>query len=159
MLFQNRFACTVLSSFILQGELKQFKMIIRISMALFLDLFQTNLLSANAARDEAARLEERRGVIEFHVIGNSLSQRSNKKIMMWLVGLQNVFSHQLPRMPKEYITRLVFDPYVHLELCFTRTFVERRVQMNLSNVCSFINNEKIYGIGLNSYFKVKRCYY
>lgn len=31
---------------------------------------------------------------------------------MWLVGLQNVFSHQLPRMPKEYITRLVFDPYV-----------------------------------------------
>lgn len=31
---------------------------------------------------------------------------------MWLVGLQNVFSHQLPRMPKEYITRLVFDPCV-----------------------------------------------
>ncbi|KAJ6658238.1 hypothetical protein lerEdw1_001505 [Lerista edwardsae] len=71
---------------------------------------QTSLLSANAARDETARLEERRGIIEFHVIGNSLSQKSNKKILMWLVGLQNVFSHQLPRMPKEYITRLVFDP-------------------------------------------------
>uniref|UniRef100_W5N4C5 Histone acetyltransferase n=1 Tax=Lepisosteus oculatus TaxID=7918 RepID=W5N4C5_LEPOC len=69
-----------------------------------------SLLSANAARDETARLEERRGIIEFHVIGNSLSQKSNKKILMWLVGLQNVFSHQLPRMPKEYITRLVFDP-------------------------------------------------
>ncbi|NXG88699.1 KAT2A acetyltransferase, partial [Stercorarius parasiticus] len=61
---------------------------------------------------ETARLEERRGIIEFHVIGNSLSQKSNKKILMWLVGLQNVFSHQLPRMPKEYITRLVFDPCV-----------------------------------------------
>ncbi|NWX93705.1 KAT2A acetyltransferase, partial [Nothoprocta pentlandii] len=73
---------------------------------------ETSLLSANAARDETARLEERRGIIEFHVIGNSLSQKSNKKILMWLVGLQNVFSHQLPRMPKEYITRLVFDPYV-----------------------------------------------
>lgn len=73
---------------------------------------QTSLLSANAARDETARLEERRGIIEFHVIGNSLSQKSNKKILMWLVGLQNVFSHQLPRMPKEYITRLVFDPWV-----------------------------------------------
>lgn len=71
---------------------------------------QTNLLTPNAARDETARLEERRGIIEFHVIGNSLSQKSNKKILMWLVGLQNVFSHQLPRMPKEYITRLVFDP-------------------------------------------------
>ncbi|XP_060541740.1 histone acetyltransferase KAT2B isoform X2 [Pantherophis guttatus] len=71
---------------------------------------ETNFLSAHSARDEAARLEERRGVIEFHVIGNSLNQKPNKKIMMWLVGLQNVFSHQLPRMPKEYITRLVFDP-------------------------------------------------
>lgn len=71
---------------------------------------QTNLLSAHSARDEAARLEERRGVIEFHVIGNSLNQKPNKRILMWLVGLQNVFSHQLPRMPKEYITRLVFDP-------------------------------------------------
>ncbi|XP_036411161.1 histone acetyltransferase KAT2B [Megalops cyprinoides] len=71
---------------------------------------ETSLLSAHSARDEAARLEERRGVIEFHVIGNSLNQKPNKKIMMWLVGLQNVFSHQLPRMPKQYITRLVFDP-------------------------------------------------
>uniref|UniRef100_A0A8C8RH94 histone acetyltransferase n=1 Tax=Pelusios castaneus TaxID=367368 RepID=A0A8C8RH94_9SAUR len=71
---------------------------------------ETSLLSANAARDETARLEERRGIIEFHVIGNALAQKSNKRILMWLVGLQNVFSHQLPRMPKEYITRLVFDP-------------------------------------------------
>uniref|UniRef100_A0A8C0A3H2 histone acetyltransferase n=1 Tax=Bos mutus grunniens TaxID=30521 RepID=A0A8C0A3H2_BOSMU len=71
---------------------------------------ETNFLSAHSARDEAARLEERRGVIEFHVVGNSLSQKPNKKVLMWLVGLQNVFSHQLPRMPKEYITRLVFDP-------------------------------------------------
>ncbi|XKL59939.1 hypothetical protein PGB90_000955 [Kerria lacca] len=30
--------------------------------------------------------------------------------MMWLIGLQNVFAHQLPRMPREYITRLLFDP-------------------------------------------------
>ncbi|XP_041511407.1 histone acetyltransferase KAT2B isoform X2 [Microtus oregoni] len=71
---------------------------------------ETNFLSAHSARDEAARLEERRGVIEFHVVGNSLSQKPSKKMLMWLVGLQNVFSHQLPRMPKEYITRLVFDP-------------------------------------------------
>ena len=57
---------------------------------------ETNFLSAHSARDEAARLEERRGVIEFHVVGNSLSQKPNKKVLMWLVGLQNVFSHQLP---------------------------------------------------------------
>ncbi len=38
-----------------------------------------------------------------------LDEKVSKQTMAWLVGLQNVFSHQLPRMPKEYITRLVFD--------------------------------------------------
>ena len=38
---------------------------------------------------------------------------------MWLIGLQNVFSYQLPRMPREYISRLIFDPYV---LLFTIDF-------------------------------------
>ncbi|XP_018019022.1 histone acetyltransferase KAT2A [Hyalella azteca] len=67
------------------------------------------LFSENSARDEAAKLEEQKGGISFHVIGNSLTQKVSKKTMLWLIGLQNVFSHQLPRMPKEYITRLVFD--------------------------------------------------
>ncbi|TRY74168.1 hypothetical protein DNTS_004229, partial [Danionella cerebrum] len=47
---------------------------------------ETSLLSAHSARDEAARLEERRGVIEFHVIGNSLNQKPNKNILI-------MFSH------------------------------------------------------------------
>lgn len=71
---------------------------------------QPSIFHVHAARDEAARLEEKKGKIEFHVINNSLVNRPNKQTMMWLIGLQNVFSHQLPRMPKEYITRLVFDP-------------------------------------------------
>lgn len=64
----------------------------------------------NAPRDEAAKQEEARGIIQFQVVGNSLTQSVSKQTMLWLIGLQNVFSHQLPRMPKEYITRLVFDP-------------------------------------------------
>lgn len=64
----------------------------------------------HAARDEAARSEEKRGIIEFHVIANSLDSEPSDEILLWLVGLQNVFSHQLPRMPKEYIARIVFDP-------------------------------------------------
>ncbi|GAB6030513.1 Histone acetyltransferase kat2b [Chamberlinius hualienensis] len=64
----------------------------------------------NFARDETARNEEKRGSIEFHIVGNSLTQKVSKETIIWLIGLQNVFSHQLPRMPKEYITRLVFDP-------------------------------------------------
>ncbi|RMC05193.1 hypothetical protein DUI87_18377 [Hirundo rustica rustica] len=99
---------------------------------------ETNFLSAHSARDEAARLEERRGVIEFHVVGNSLNQKPNKKIMMWLVGLQNVFSHQLPRMPKEYITRLVFDPWGMTSPSFPAPIWgpshDRQFSMNFSNM-------------------------
>uniref|UniRef100_A0A0C9S049 histone acetyltransferase n=1 Tax=Fopius arisanus TaxID=64838 RepID=A0A0C9S049_9HYME len=64
----------------------------------------------NVPRDETAKLEESRKIIEFHVIGNSLTQPVSKQTMLWLIGLHNVFSHQLPRMPKEYISQLVFDP-------------------------------------------------
>lgn len=64
----------------------------------------------NSARDEAARSEETKGIIEFHIVANSFSKPISKQCANWLIGLQNVFSHQLPRMPKEYIARLVFDP-------------------------------------------------
>ena len=62
----------------------------------------------HAPRDEAAKIEERKGVIAFHCIANSLTDKVPKQTMLWLIALQNVFSHQLPRMPKEYITRLVW---------------------------------------------------
>lgn len=68
------------------------------------------ILPEHAPRDEAAKLEEKRNAIEFHCISNSLTEKVPKQTMLWLIALQNVFSHQLPRMPKEYITRLVFDP-------------------------------------------------
>lgn len=29
--------------------------------------------------------------------------------MIWLVAIKEIFSKQLPKMPKEYIVRLVFD--------------------------------------------------
>ena len=69
-----------------------------------------DILPEHAPRDEGAKQEEKRNAIEFHCISNSLTERVPKQTMLWLIALQNVFSHQLPRMPKEYITRLVFDP-------------------------------------------------
>lgn len=71
---------------------------------------ETNLFSAHASRDETARNEQRRGLITFHVINNSLTKEPSKDVLLWLLMVKNVFSHQLPRMPREYITRLVFDP-------------------------------------------------
>ncbi|KAK2705511.1 hypothetical protein QYM36_015785 [Artemia franciscana] len=73
----------------------------------------------NAPRDQAAKEEECLGIISFHVIGNSLTQKVSKQTMLWLIGVQNVFSLQLPKMPKEYITRLVFDPK-HRTLCLVK---------------------------------------
>jgi histone acetyltransferase len=64
----------------------------------------------NAPRDETPKLEESRKMIEFHIVGNSLTQPVSKQTMLWLIGLHNVFSHQLTRMPMEYISQLVFDP-------------------------------------------------
>ncbi|KAK2829595.1 hypothetical protein Q7C36_017585 [Tachysurus vachellii] len=102
---------------------------------------ETSLLSANAARDETARLEERRGIIEFHVIGNSLSQKSNKKILMWLVGPAERLLHQLPRMPKEYITRLMpCDWWDLLRMFPTQGFTE-------IVFCAVTSNEQVKGYG------------
>lgn len=64
----------------------------------------------NAPRDEAAKAEESRREIAFHLVGNSLTHPVSKQSMLWLLGLHSVFAHQLPGMPKEYISQLAFDP-------------------------------------------------
>ncbi|CAH2087898.1 unnamed protein product [Euphydryas editha] len=113
------------------------------------------LFQMQAPRDEAAKLEEQRKLIEFHVIGNSLTGPVNKQTMLWLIGLHNVFSHQLPEMTKEYISQLVFDPkHKSLALikegrpiggiCF-RTFHSQ----GFSEIvfCAVTSNEQVKGYG------------
>lgn len=69
------------------------------------------VFSENAPpRDKEPKLEEKQGIIQLHVVGNSLTEPVTKQTMLWLIGLRKVFSLQLPRMPKEYITQLLFDP-------------------------------------------------
>lgn len=63
----------------------------------------------NSSRDESAKAEESRQEIQFRIVGNSLTEKISQNTMLWLLGLQSVFSHQLPDMPREYITHLVFD--------------------------------------------------
>lgn len=52
-----------------------------------------------------AVLEERRGDIEFRVVNNDGSHDS----FIVLTGLKCIFQKQLPKMPKDYIARLVYD--------------------------------------------------
>ncbi|XP_065053694.1 histone acetyltransferase KAT2A-like isoform X1 [Rhopilema esculentum] len=121
------------------------------------------VLPSQIARDEAARSEERRGLIEFHVVGNTLFRKPTRQTMMWLVGLQNVFAYQLPRMPREYISRLIFDPK-HRTLvlikdgrpiggiCF-RMFPKQ----NFTEIvfCAVSSNEQVKGYGTHMMNHVK----
>lgn len=73
---------------------------------------QTGFFNDQVSRDHAAKQEEKKGIIQFQVLHNSLTQQPPQQHLLWLLGCKTVFSYQLPRMPKEYITRLVFDTYV-----------------------------------------------
>lgn len=50
-------------------------------------------------------LEEQAGEIEYHVVNNDGTRES----LIILTGLKCLFQKQLPKMPKDYIARLVYD--------------------------------------------------
>jgi len=52
--------------------------------------------------------EEKNGTIKFQVVTND----GKPEHMIWLIGVKNIYSQQLPNMPKEYIVRLVLDRYL-----------------------------------------------
>jgi histone acetyltransferase len=56
-------------------------------------------------KESPAMMEERTGIIEVRVVENDGARDS----MILLTGLKNIFQKQLPKMPKEYIARLVYD--------------------------------------------------
>lgn len=57
-------------------------------------------------RDELAKTEQDTADLVFRVITNDGQEQTS----VWLTGAKNIFSQQLPKMPPEYIARLVFDP-------------------------------------------------
>ncbi|KAL1920273.1 uncharacterized protein VTP21DRAFT_1419 [Calcarisporiella thermophila] len=62
-------------------------------------------VSELSKKEKEAVLEERAGIVEFRVVANDGTRDS----MIFLTGLKNIFQKQLPKMPKEYIARLVYD--------------------------------------------------
>ncbi|CEP08954.1 hypothetical protein [Parasitella parasitica] len=58
-----------------------------------------------AKKESPAMAEERQGDIKVQVVLNDGARQS----MILLTGLKNIFQKQLPKMPKEYIARLVYD--------------------------------------------------
>ena len=56
-------------------------------------------------RDKNVKSQEDKGLLDFRVIKND----GDIKNMKLLTDLKNIIAKQLPKMPKEYIVRLVFD--------------------------------------------------
>ncbi|GAA5872374.1 hypothetical protein JCM8547_000912 [Rhodosporidiobolus lusitaniae] len=63
------------------------------------------LVAGPPRKERPAIAEERAGIIRFVVVTNDATPES----MIILTGLKNIFQKQLPKMPREYIARLVFD--------------------------------------------------
>ena len=64
-----------------------------------------NTQNGYISRQNATKSEEMQEKIKFVCITNDGQPES----MIYLVNLKNIFCRQLPRMPKEYIARLVLD--------------------------------------------------
>lgn len=66
-------------------------------------------------KERSSVIEEKSGKIEFRVVNCD----NDPENMIVLTGLKNIFQKQLPKMPKEYIARLVFDRS-HLSIAIIR---------------------------------------
>lgn len=69
--------------------------------------------------EKPAVIEERNGEIEFRVVNND-GKRDSTVI---LTGLKCIFQKQLPKMPKDYIARLVYDR-THLSMAIVKKPLE-----------------------------------
>lgn len=63
------------------------------------------LISSFAKKEAATRELELKGELTYHLFTNDGDNDS----MIALITLKNIFARQLPKMPKDYIVRLVFD--------------------------------------------------
>jgi histone acetyltransferase len=69
--------------------------------------------------ENPAAVEEREGGIEFRIVNNDGRREST----IILTGLKCIFQKQLPKMPKDYIARLVYDR-THLSIAIVKKPLE-----------------------------------
>lgn len=69
--------------------------------------------------EKPAVIEERTGEIEFRVVNNDNTRES----FIIMTGLKCIFQKQLPKMPKDYIARLVYDR-THLSIAIVKKPLE-----------------------------------
>eukprot|EP01132_Coremiostelium_polycephalum_P004079 gene4079-5107_t len=98
-----------------------------------------------------ARTEKECGILKFKVITNDGSIENLEHLM----DLKNVFSKQLPKMPREYIVRLMFDRFHHSLLIIKRDVVIGGIcfrpfkEQGFIEIafCAIISSEQVKGYG------------
>lgn len=101
---------------------------------------------------QPAVVEERNGEIEYRVVNNDGTRES----MILLTGLKCLFQKQLPKMPKDYIARLVYDR-THLSIAIVKkpleviggiSFREFRIRKFVEIVfCAVSSDQQVKGYG------------
>ena len=115
------------------------------------EFYDTGLSSA-VKKEERTRQEEKEHLIQFRTIVNDGKRDS----FIVLTGLKNIFMKQLPEMPKDYITRLLYDKN-HFSLALLRKNlmviggVTYRLfpSQKLAEIvfCAISSNEQVKGYG------------
>ncbi|KAJ3087012.1 histone acetyltransferase [Quaeritorhiza haematococci] len=108
--------------------------------------------AASKAKNTQALQDEKEGTVDFRVVENDQTEES----MILLTGLKNIFQKQLPKMPKEYIARLVYDRN-HVSMAVVRhpltvvggityrPFIERKFAEIV--FCAIASTEQVKGYG------------
>lgn len=105
---------------------------------------------------KASVLEEQEGIIQFRVVNNDNSPMN----MIILTGLKNIFQKQLPKMPREYIARLIYDRN-HLSMAIVRGVDTGKIEViggityrpfnhrKFAEIvfCAIASNEQVKGYG------------
>ncbi len=101
-------------------------------------------------------IEEEQGAIQFCVVNNDNAPMS----MIILTGLKNIFQKQLPKMPREYIARLIYDRN-HLSMAIVRGVDTGKIEViggityrpfnhrKFAEIvfCAIASNEQVKGYG------------
>lgn len=103
------------------------------------------------SRDEYAKKLEDQGIVSFRIAYNAGSH----DMLIDLINLKNIFATQLPKMPKEYIVRLVLDPQHRSMIILHKTRVIGGICFRPFNTqgfaeivfCAVTSSEQVKGYG------------
>ncbi|EDN10276.1 histone acetyltransferase GCN5 [Histoplasma capsulatum] len=101
--------------------------------------------------EKPAVIEERDGTIEFRVVNNDGERES----FIILTGLKCIFQKQLPKMPKDYIARLVYDR-THLSIALVKHPLEVVGKFAEIVFCAISSDQQVKGYGAHLMSHLKK---